>query len=96
MNSIAIAATLYCAFMAPLGTPKVDVEARYWHEYPPGTRYVFKEALTTPNSTSLRVESEGQPYYVLVSIDGVAIGQCSNGDAIYIDGFESGDMEYWE
>ena len=94
MISFLLAATVICTGYAPPGLHTFDIVAKYQHEYPAGSLYVYHGSRMTMGG-DVEVTAEGWPYYVEASIQGVPVATCSYDPAIFIDGFESGDTRYW-
>jgi len=101
MTSIFLAATLLCPISIPPGYNSVKVIAKYSHEFPAGREYVYRTTVPAVGALDTTITAEGHPWHVAAYASNAAsdvskqIANCSSGDAIHIDGFESGDTRFW-
>lgn len=92
MTSLIMAAI--CTFISPYAQ-LVSIEARYLHEWPPSQTYVYT-GIGLAQQGQCVVEAEGVPYYIKVAADGELLEQCTYDPAIFVDGFEFGDVREWK
>ena len=95
MITLLLAATLLCPITLPPGVNTVEITAKYYHEEPPGEDYTYEKSHIVLHSGSGFVAAEGHPWHVTATVGGLQVANCSSGDAIFIDGLESGDTRYW-
>ena len=95
MISLLLCATLLCPITLPPGLNTVEITAKYYHEQPPGSVYTYETSQIVLGPASGFVAAEGHPWHVTAMVEGLQVTNCSSGDAIFIDSFESGDMRYW-
>jgi hypothetical protein len=89
----ALALTVVCSFFVNVTGTGV-LEARYEHEWPPGQHYTYTDSVVLKPGDAT-INAEGWPYLVRVRYNGQTVGQCSYGDVIFQDGFDSGDTGSW-
>lgn len=101
MINLLLAATLLCPVIVPPGAHDVEITAYYYHERPTsvpsasGGPYVFRSTEEMVGPFTSEIVAEGHPWRVVASISGVQVAGCVGVDAIFIDGFETGNLKEW-